>query len=142
MGQGASAATRESFRKKLRAGELSESPVEIEVEDASPPMGNLDIPGQPVVGVVNLGEIFGKAFGRRTKRVRMTVSEAYEPLVREESDKLVDQDALVKEALALTAEERRRVIDLEGFDEAEAIVQQLSIDERRAIVRPWAWPRT
>jgi len=105
VGQGSSAATRESFRKKLRNSELGESAIEIDVEDAVSPLGNLDIPGQPGVGMVNLGEIFGKAFARRTKRVRMTVDEAYEPLVREESDKLVDQDALVKEALALTAED-------------------------------------
>jgi len=106
VGQGSSAATRESFRKRLRAGEMGESAVEIEVEDTvGHPLGALDIPGQPGVGVVNIGEIFGKAFGRRTKRVRMTVDEAYEPLVREESDKLVDQDALVKEALTLTAED-------------------------------------
>ena len=74
-------------------------------------MGGLDIPGQPGVGVVNIGEIFGKAFGKRTKRVRMTVDEAYEPLIREESDKLIDQDTLVKEALALTAEDGIVFID-------------------------------
>ena len=105
VGQGSSQATRESFRKRLRTGELGQSQVEIDVEDASTPLGNFDIPGQPGVGVVNIGEIFGKAFGRRTKRVRMTVDEAYEPLVREESDKLVDQDAVVKEAIRLTAED-------------------------------------
>jgi ATP-dependent HslUV protease ATP-binding subunit HslU len=105
VGQGASQATRESFRKRLRNGELGESAVEIEVEDSASPIGNFDIPGQPGVGVVNIGDIFGKAFGRRTKRVRMTVDEAHEPLVREESDKLVDQDALVKEAMRLTAED-------------------------------------
>jgi ATP-dependent HslUV protease ATP-binding subunit HslU len=105
VGQGSQQSTRESFRRRLRNGELGASAVEIEVEDASTPLGSLDIPGQPGVGVVNIGEIFGKAFGRRTKRVRMTVNEAYEPLVREESDKLVDQDALVKEALRLTAED-------------------------------------
>jgi ATP-dependent HslUV protease ATP-binding subunit HslU len=104
VGQGSSAVTRESFRKKLRNDELGESQVEIDVEDASP-MGSLDIPGQPGVGIVNIGEIFGKAFGKRTKRVRMSVDEAYEPLVREESDKLIDQDTLVKEALTLTAED-------------------------------------
>ena len=98
-GRALSAATRESFRKRLRNNELGGSAVEIDVEDTASPLGNIDIPGQPGVGVVNIGEIFGKAFGRRTKRVRMTVDEAYEPLVREESDKLVDQDALVKEAL-------------------------------------------
>jgi ATP-dependent HslUV protease ATP-binding subunit HslU len=105
VGQGSSPATRESFRKRLRNGEVGDSQVEIEVEDATTPLGNFDIPGQPGVGVVNIGEIFGKAFGRRTKRVRMTVDEAHEPLVREESDKLVDQDAVVKEALRLTAED-------------------------------------
>ncbi len=105
VGHGASPATRESFRRRLRNGELGESAVEIDVEDTASPLGALDIPGQPGVGVVNLGEIFGKAFGRRTKRVRMTVDEAYEPLVREESDKLVDQDALIKEALRVTAED-------------------------------------
>jgi ATP-dependent HslUV protease ATP-binding subunit HslU len=104
VGQGSSAATRESFRKRLRNDELGGSQVEIDVEDASP-MGSLDIPGQPGVGIVNIGEIFGKAFGKRTKRVRMSVDEAYEPLVREESDKLIDQDTLVKEALKLTAED-------------------------------------
>jgi len=105
VGQGASQATRESFRKRLRNNEMGESAVEIEVEDTASPLGNMDIPGQPGVGMVNIGDIFGKAFGRRTKRVRMTVNEAHEPLVREESDKLVDQDALVKEALRLTAED-------------------------------------
>ncbi len=105
VGQGASPATRESFRKKLRNNELGDSAVEIEVAEAGPAMPNFDLPGQPNVGVVNLGEIFGKAFGGRTKRVRMTVNEAFEPLVREESDKLVDQDALTKEALKLTEED-------------------------------------
>ncbi len=111
VGQGSSAATRESFRKKLRNSELGASAVEIDVEDNANPMGGLDIPGQPNVGVVNIGEIFGKAFGKRTKRVRMTVDEAYEPLIREEGDKLIDQDTLVKEALTLTAEDGIVFID-------------------------------
>jgi ATP-dependent HslUV protease ATP-binding subunit HslU len=111
VGQGSSAATRESFRKKLRAEELGDSAVEIEMADTSSPMGQLDIPGQPGVGMLNLGDIFGKAFQGRTKRVRMTVNEAYEPLVREESDKLVDQEALTKEALQLTAEDGIVFID-------------------------------
>ena len=105
VGPGSSAATRESFRKKLRNNELGESPIEIEVEDTASPMSGLDIPGQPGVGVVNIGELFGKAFGKRTKRVRMTVDEAHEPLVREESDKLVDQDALTKEAIKMVEED-------------------------------------
>ncbi|MEZ5972335.1 MAG: ATP-dependent protease ATPase subunit HslU [Hyphomonadaceae bacterium] len=111
VGQGSSAATRESFRKRLRNNELGASAVEIDVEDNANPMGALDIPGQPGVGMVNIGDIFGKAFGKRTKRVRMTVDEAYEPLIREESDKLIDQDTLVKEALTLTAEDGIVFID-------------------------------
>ncbi len=111
VGQGASAGTRESFRKRLRAGEVGESPVEIEIADTASPLGQLDIPGQPNVGVLNLGDMLGKAFGQRTKRVRMTVNEAYEPLVREESDKLVDQDALTKEALTLAAQDGIVFID-------------------------------
>jgi ATP-dependent HslUV protease ATP-binding subunit HslU len=106
VGQGSSSATRESFRKKLRNGELSESAVEVDLADSGGPLGGIDIPGQPGMGMVNLNDLLGKAFGGgRTKRVRMTVEEAYEPLLREESDKLVDQDALVKEALKLTAED-------------------------------------
>ncbi len=123
VGQGSSQATRESFRRRLRNGELGESQVEIDVEDASMPLGNLDIPGQPGVGVVNIGEIFGKAFGRRTKRVRMTVDQAHEPLVREESDKLVDQEALVKEALALTAEDG--IVFLDEIDKITARSERL-----------------
>ncbi|HRO03177.1 MAG TPA: ATP-dependent protease ATPase subunit HslU [Terricaulis sp.] len=105
VGQGASSATRESFRKKLRNGELAQSAVEIDIADNASPLGGMEIPGQPGMGMMNLGDLLGKAFGGRTKRVRMTVEEAYEPLLREESDKLIDQDALVKEALALTAED-------------------------------------
>jgi len=118
VGQGASLATRDSFRKRLRNGELGGSAVEIDVEDTASPLSAFDIPGQPGVGVVNIGEIFGKAFGRRTKRVRMTVDEAYEPLVREESDKLVDQDAVVKEALRVTAEDG--IVFLDEIDKITA----------------------
>ena len=118
VGQGASATTRESFRKRLRNNELGSSAVEIEVEDAASPIGALDIPGQPGAGMVNLSEMLGKAFGRRTKRVRMTVEEAYEPLVREESDKLIDQDSLTKEALAMTAEDG--IVFLDEIDKIAA----------------------
>ncbi|MEZ5957693.1 MAG: ATP-dependent protease ATPase subunit HslU [Hyphomonadaceae bacterium] len=111
VGQGSSAATRESFRKRLRNNEMGGSAVDIDIEDNASPLGGLELPAQPGVGMVNLGELFGKAMGKRTKRVRMTVDEAYEPLVREESDKLIDQDTLVKEALELTAQDGIVFID-------------------------------
>ncbi|MES1157254.1 MAG: ATP-dependent protease ATPase subunit HslU [Alphaproteobacteria bacterium] len=111
VGQGASAATRESFRKKLRAGELDESEIEVEMADTASPLGQLDIPGQPGIGVVNLSEMLGKAFGPRSKRARMRVADAAEPLVREESDKLLDQDAVTKEGLASAAEDGIVFID-------------------------------
>jgi len=118
VGQGASSATRESFRKKLRNGELAASAVEIDIADNASPLGAMEIPGQPGMGMMNLSDILGKAFGGRTKRVRMSVEEAYEPLLREESDKLVDQDALVKEALALTADDG--IVFLDEIDKIAA----------------------
>jgi ATP-dependent HslUV protease ATP-binding subunit HslU len=111
VGQGASQATRESFRKKLRAGELQDSAIEIELAESAPSLSSIEIPGQPGVGMINLGDIFGKAFAGRTKRVRTTVAEAIEPLIREESDKLLDNDALVKEALLGAAEDGIVFID-------------------------------
>jgi ATP-dependent HslUV protease ATP-binding subunit HslU len=133
VGQGASPATRESFRKRLRNAELGDSAVEIEVEDAGNPLGNLDIPGQPGVGVVNIGEIFGKAFGRRTKHVRMTVDEAHEPLVREESDKLVDQDALIKEALRVKPSKSRS-----AASQVVTVPLQSLSQKAVAAASPWA----
>jgi ATP-dependent HslUV protease ATP-binding subunit HslU len=105
VGQGASAPTRESFRRRLRAGELQDSAIEVELPESGPSLSSIEIPGQAGVGMINLGDIFGKAFAGRTKRVRTTVAEASEPLIREESDKLLDNDALVKEALVAAAED-------------------------------------
>jgi ATP-dependent HslUV protease ATP-binding subunit HslU len=102
VGATASVATRESFRKKLRANELDDKEIEIEMTGGGGsglPM--FEIPGMPgaSVGAINLSDMFGKAFGGRAKLRRTTVQEAYDPLVAEESDKLLDQDALVQEAI-------------------------------------------
>ncbi|HEX2556325.1 MAG TPA: ATP-dependent protease ATPase subunit HslU [Microvirga sp.] len=102
VGATSSAATRESFRKKLRANELDDKEIEVEMQPSGGgglPM--FEIPGMPgaSVGAVNLADMFGKAFGGRSKPRRTTVREAYAPLVAEESDKLLDQDALVQEAI-------------------------------------------
>ncbi|HEV2605399.1 MAG TPA: ATP-dependent protease ATPase subunit HslU [Microvirga sp.] len=103
VGATSSAATRESFRKKLRANELDDKEIELEMSGGGGGAGlpMFEIPGMPgaSMGAINLGDMLGKALGGRSKVRRTTVKEAYEPLVQEESDKLLDQDALVQEAI-------------------------------------------
>ena len=102
VGATASPATRESFRKKLRAGELDDKEIDIEVADsASGQPGSFEIPGMPGanVGVLNLSEMFGKAMGGRTKKVHTTVSKSYPDLIRDESDKLIDNEVIQREAI-------------------------------------------
>src|SRR3984893_3650106 len=98
-GTGASEETRLRFRHKLRDGELAMREIEIEVADTGAPM-QFEVPGQPgaSVGMINIGDMLGKAFGGRTKKRKMTVTESYETLMREESDKLLDQEKGVREA--------------------------------------------
>jgi ATP-dependent HslUV protease ATP-binding subunit HslU len=98
VGTGATSATRESWRKRLRSGELNEREIEIQVTDTGPQFPAFEIPGGHV-GMINLGEMLGKAFGQRTKPRRTTVGQGYEILVGQESDKLIDQDQIVQEAL-------------------------------------------
>ena len=102
IGDSASQNTRDSFREKLRRGELDDREIELELVDHSNSgMPTLDIPGMPgaQMGMINLNDIMGKAFGERTRTQRMTVVESYKVLVDEEGDKLVDEDRIVREAL-------------------------------------------
>ena len=101
VGDSASPATRDSFRKKLRDGQLDDKEIEIEVADNSNPMSGMEIPGMPGanVGVLNLNDMFGKAFGGRTKKRKTTVRESYELLIADESDKLLEEEQLVAEAI-------------------------------------------
>src|SRR5690606_6927342 len=101
VGATASPATRDSFRKKLRSGELDEKEIEVEVADTGSGMPGLEIPGMPGanIGVLNLSEMFGKALGGRTKKVRTTVSKSYAELIRDESDKLIDNEVIQREAV-------------------------------------------
>src|ERR1700704_3317422 len=96
----ASAATRESFRKRLRAGEVDDKEIEIELRDAGG-MPSLEIPGMPgaQIGMVNLADIFGKAMGGRTKTRRMTVAASHELLIAEEADKLLDNESIIRDAI-------------------------------------------
>jgi ATP-dependent HslUV protease ATP-binding subunit HslU len=98
VGPEARFSTREEFRRKLRANELNDKEIEIQVADAGPQLPTFDIPGGQV-GMINLNEMLGKAFGQRTKPRRMTVGQAYDILVAQESDKLLDQDQLVGDAI-------------------------------------------
>lgn len=96
----AGSATKDSFRKKLRAGELNDKEIEIEVRDSGG-MPSLEIPGMPgaQIGMINIGDIFGKALGGRTKTRRMTVVASHDLLVAEEADKLLDNDSLIRDAI-------------------------------------------
>jgi ATP-dependent HslUV protease ATP-binding subunit HslU len=100
VGQSASGATRDTFRKKLRQGELDDKEIEIELAQSSAGMPMFELPNMPgsSVGAISIGDIFGK-LGNKTRSLRTSVKEAYEPLVTEESDKLLDQDQLVQEAI-------------------------------------------
>ena len=101
VGATASAATRDSFRKKLRANELDDKEIEIEVQQGGGAMPMFELPNMPgaSVGAISLGDIFGKSFGGKTKPRRITVREAFAPLIAEESEKLLDQDQVVQEAI-------------------------------------------
>jgi ATP-dependent HslUV protease ATP-binding subunit HslU len=116
VGATASPATRDSFRKKLRTGELDDK--EIEVELVSSPSGApmFEMPGMPgaSVGAISIGDIFGKAFGQKGKPRRVQVKDAYDPLVAEESDKLLDNDAIVQEAIAQV--ENNGIVFLDEID--------------------------
>jgi ATP-dependent HslUV protease ATP-binding subunit HslU len=99
VGANASETTRESFRKKLRGNELNTKEIEIQVADSGVP--SFDIPGMPggSASVINLSDMMGKAFGGRTKTRRVTVEQAHDLLMAEESDKLLDQEKIIAEAI-------------------------------------------
>ena len=116
-GANAGQETRDKFRRLLREGALAEKEIELDVADrAGMALPTFDIPGMPgaQMGMLNLGDIFGKAFGERTKRRRMTVAESYALLMEEESDKLLDQEHLKREAL--TAVEQNGIVFLDEID--------------------------
>jgi ATP-dependent HslUV protease ATP-binding subunit HslU len=113
--------TRDMFRRKLKSGELDETMIELEVADTASPFPAMEIPGQPPganMGMMNLGDIFGKAFGGRTTRKRMTVAESYELLISEEADKLLDDDQIKTEALE--AVEQNGIVFLDEIDKVAA----------------------
>jgi ATP-dependent HslUV protease ATP-binding subunit HslU len=119
VGPNASASTKEAFRKKLRAGELNDKEIEIEVQSTGGGMPLFEIPGMPgaQMGAINIGDIFGK-LGGRTKTRRVTVDESHEILIAEESDKLLDQEQLVQEAIKSV--EQNGIVFLDEIDKITA----------------------
>jgi ATP-dependent HslUV protease ATP-binding subunit HslU len=111
VGLGSQPATRDSFRKKLRAGEMDDREIEIQLTDTASPIPGLDMGAGGNVGLLNLSDMLGKLGGGRTKSVRTTVRDALQPLLAEESDKLLDQDSLTREALLLAENEGIVFID-------------------------------
>ncbi|MDE2487763.1 MAG: ATP-dependent protease ATPase subunit HslU [Alphaproteobacteria bacterium] len=126
-----SVAARDAFRKKLRTGELDEKEVELQLADSGPAMPMMDIPGQPgaSMGVLNIGDMLGKAFGGRTKTHKTTVAAAWTPLIAEESDKLLDQDALTQEALQLA--EREGIVFIDEIDKVASAHERVGADVSR-----------
>ncbi|HEV3486684.1 MAG TPA: ATP-dependent protease ATPase subunit HslU, partial [Vicinamibacterales bacterium] len=120
VGESASQATKEAFRRKLRANELDDKEIEIEVQQSGGSFPMFEIPGMPgaQMGAISIGDMFGKAFGGRSKTRRLTVREAYEPLLAEESDKLLDQDAVVQEAIRQV--ENNGIVFLDEIDKITA----------------------
>jgi ATP-dependent HslUV protease ATP-binding subunit HslU len=116
VGPGAAETTRESFRKRLRDGELNDKEIEIQVSDAGSGLPMLEIPGAPgaSIGAINIGDILGKALGQRTKPRRITVSDSHDVLIAEESDKLIDTDAIVADAI--DALENNGIVFLDEID--------------------------
>ncbi len=113
-GENAREGTREMFRKKLHSGELDATELTLEVNDTSNPMGMMEIPGMPQGGAMNLGDLFGKAFKGRKIRKTMTVAESYDVLLSEEADKLLDDEAVNREALK--AVEENGIVFLDEID--------------------------
>jgi ATP-dependent HslUV protease ATP-binding subunit HslU len=101
VGENASSSTKESFRKKLRNGELDDKEIELKIKDSTSNMSSFEIPGMPgaQMGMVNIGDMLGKALGEKFKSKKMLVKESYDILLQEESDNLLDNDSIVQEAL-------------------------------------------
>ena len=130
VGNKASIATRESFRKRLRNGDLDKNEIEIDIQEG-PSMPSFEIPGMPGanVGMVNIGEILGKTMGKKPKKKKMTVKESHEILIAEESDKLIEQDKIVKSAKVST--ENNGIVFLDEIDKVSARSDRIGGDVSR-----------
>ncbi|MBD1150163.1 ATP-dependent protease ATPase subunit HslU [Pelagibacterales bacterium SAG-MED29] len=132
VGNKATVATRESFRKRLRNGDLDSNEVEIEVQDKTSGLQSFEIPGMPGgnVGMVNLGDILGKSMGnKKGKKKKMLVKESHDILVAQESDKMIEEDKIIKEAKKTT--EENGIVFLDEIDKVSARSDRVGGDVSR-----------
>ena len=132
VGKKASLATRESFRKRLRNGDLDDNEIEISVNDTGGTSGtSFEIPGMPGanVGMINIGEMLGKSMGNKEKKKKMTVKESHEILINDESDKLIEQDKIIKAAKIST--ENNGIVFLDEIDKISGRTDRIGGDVSR-----------
>lgn len=132
VGNKATVATRESFRKRLRNGDLDGNEIEIEVQGAAAGLQSFEIPGMPNgnVGMVNLGDIFGKSMGnKKGKKKKMSVKESHDILIAQESDKMIEEDKIIKEAKKAT--EENGIVFLDEIDKVSARSDRVGGDVSR-----------
>ena len=130
VGSKASIATKESFRKRLRNGDLDDNEIEIDVKDSNT-MPSFEIPGMPGanIGMINVGDMLGKAMGSKSKKKKMTVKESHEILIAEESDKMIEQDKIIKSAKIST--ENNGIVFLDEIDKVSARGDRIGGDVSR-----------
>jgi len=131
VGNKASVATRESFRKRLRDGDLDNNEIEIAVTESGGGMPSFEIPGMPGanVGMINISDMLGKSMGQKPKKKKMTVKESHEILLNEESDKLIEQDKIIKSAKNTT--ENNGIVFLDEIDKISARTDRVGGDVSR-----------
>jgi ATP-dependent HslUV protease ATP-binding subunit HslU len=131
VGPNSSPSTRESFRKRLRSGELDDKEIEVEVSDTGSGMPSFEIPGMPgsQIGMININEMLGKAFGGRTKKRKTSVKDSYALLINEESDKLLDNDQIVQEAVKVV--ENNGIVFIDEIDKICSRSDRASADVSR-----------
>ena len=131
VGNKASVATRESFRKRLRDGDLDDNEIEIAISDTGSQMPSFEIPGMPGanVGMINISDMLGKSMGNKPKKKKMSVKESHEILINEESDKLIEQDKIIKSAKNST--ENNGIVFLDEIDKISARTDRVGGDVSR-----------